>query len=127
MLAPPPAHPLVRRLARFAQYPGTISGFRAGLFVAKLLLLLLPCAPYAANPWLMFVLLGVAALDVGILSANLQRSILLAGIHVAAVVVAAQHGYQCERPAIVWETSGLDASPLGLGAELPLTSSITAA
>ncbi|KAK0281241.1 putative serine/threonine-protein kinase iks1 [Friedmanniomyces endolithicus] len=126
MLAPPPAHPLVGRLARFAQHPGTISGFRASLFVAKLLLLLLPCAPYAANSWLMFVLLGVAALDVGILSPNLQRSIFLAGIHIAAVVVAAQHGYHCERPAIVWETSGLDASPLGRGGEPPLLSSTVA-
>ncbi|TKA83024.1 hypothetical protein B0A55_00827 [Friedmanniomyces simplex] len=109
MLPPPPAHPIASRLVRLARHPGTASGFRAGLFVAKLLLLLLPCAPYAANSWLMFFLLGMAVLDLGILSPDLRRSILLAGIHVAAVVVAAQHGHHCERPAIVWETSGLDA------------------
>lgn len=73
------------------------------MFVAKLLVLSLPCAPYATKAWLLYPLLGVAALDLGILPFDLRRSVLLLGVHLAVVFVAHQHGYRCERPAMMWD------------------------
>ncbi|KAK4539911.1 hypothetical protein LTR36_009953 [Oleoguttula mirabilis] len=102
MLQPPPERTIATRIVRFARQRNTIDGFRASLFVAKVLFLFLPCAPYAANAWLLYSLLGLAGLDVGIMAFDLRRSLLLLGIHVAAVVVAYQHGRLCERPAMAW-------------------------
>ncbi|KAK4958228.1 putative serine/threonine-protein kinase iks1 [Elasticomyces elasticus] len=100
MLPPPPpsTHPVVGRMVRLAQHSATVISLRAAIFIAKLLVLLLPCAPYAANIWLTYPMLGLAALDLGLLTPSLRRSLLLAGIHVAVVAVAARKGYQCERP-----------------------------
>ncbi|KAK5123622.1 hypothetical protein LTR85_002660 [Meristemomyces frigidus] len=100
---PPPDRLVATRIVRFAELPTTINGFRAALFVAKVLLLFLPCAPYAANAWLLYSLLGLAALDVGIIAFDLRRSLLLFGVHLAVVVLTYQHGRLCERPSMVWE------------------------
>ncbi|KAK5133852.1 hypothetical protein LTR08_007183 [Meristemomyces frigidus] len=109
MLQPPPPPPYrgtsLWRVLHFAQRPTTISGFRVGLFVAKVLMLCLPCAPYATNAWLLYSLLGLAGLDLGLMAFDLRRSLLLAGVHLVAVVLASQRGRLCERPAMVWRTS----------------------
>lgn len=103
MLPPPPERPIANRVMRVASQPATVHSIRASLFIAKLLVLLLPCAPYAANAWLLYPLLGLAALDVGIMGFDVQRSLLLLGVHLAAVMLASQRGSLCERPAMVWE------------------------
>ncbi|KAK3115847.1 putative serine/threonine-protein kinase iks1 [Teratosphaeriaceae sp. CCFEE 6253] len=106
MLAPPPVPGFAGRVVRIIQHPVTLNSLRALTFVTKLLILFLPCAPYAASAWLMYPLLGLAALDVGFLRFDLRRSLLLFGIHVAAVIVAAQHGHHCEHPVVVWDRTG---------------------
>jgi serine/threonine protein kinase len=95
MLPPPPPRPIADSILRFARQQATINGFRASLFVIKLLVLTLPCAPYAANAWLLYPLLGLAALDVGILPFDLWRSLGMLSVHIAAVVMAPR---VCERP-----------------------------
>lgn len=100
---PPPQGAITTRIVRFAHEPTTIQGFRIGLFIAKTLLLFLPCAPYAVNGWLLYPLLGLAGLDVGAVAFDLRRSLLLLGVHVAIVVLTLQHSRFCERPAMVWE------------------------
>lgn len=103
MLPPPPEYRQENRLLNFARQPSVLSSFRATLFLAKLLSLMLPCAPFAANAWLLYPLLGLAALDLGIRNSDLRRSVLFLGIHVASMVLASQHGRLCERNAVIWE------------------------
>jgi len=103
MLPPPPPRPTVNRLLRILRQPTTVLGFRAALFVVKIVSMSVPCSPYAANAWLLYPLLALAALDMGVLPFDLRRSLLLLGVHFATVVVAYQHGWLCERPAMVWE------------------------
>ena len=105
MLPPPPvSHTTLQRVLLFTQRSSTISGFRIALFVGKVMVLCLPCAPYAVNAWLLYALLGLAALDLGLPAFTLRRSLLLVGVHVAAVVLALRWGRLCERPAIVWKS-----------------------
>ncbi|KAF2767289.1 kinase-like protein [Teratosphaeria nubilosa] len=111
MLPPPPARPTLHRLARMMHDPATISAFRATLFVLKILILTRPCAPYAPNAWLLYPLLGLAALDLGILHWDIRRSLVLLAVHVAAVVGARRFRVQCEASgggagAVVWEGEG---------------------
>ncbi|GAB1737723.1 hypothetical protein NU219Hw_g2135t1 [Hortaea werneckii] len=93
-----PAYWFPRRL----QSPAAISGLRASLFVVKLLVFSLPCAPYAANAWLLYPLLGLASLDIGILDFNLRRSLALLAIHLAVAWLAWQRGGLCDVPLIRW-------------------------
>ncbi|KAI7087172.1 kinase-like protein [Hortaea werneckii] len=93
-----PAYGIPRRL----QSPAAISGFRASLFVVKLLVFSLPCAPYAANAWLLYPLLGLASLDIGILDFELRRSLALLAVHLAAAWLAWQRGGLCDVPLIRW-------------------------
>ena len=103
MLPPPPERSLAQRLLRWVRHPNSLAGLRALLFLAKLLSLFTPCSPYAANAWLLYPLLVMAALDVGILAFDIRRSILLLGVHLVAIATAYQHGRLCEGKVIIWE------------------------
>lgn len=103
MLPPPPQYQVASSIMWFIRQPSTINGFRAALFAVKILLLFLPCAPYAPTGWLLYPLLGLAALDIGILGFDLRQSTLLFGLHFAAVMLGSHYGDLCERPPRVWE------------------------
>lgn len=100
---PPPERPRTDRLLRFARQPTTLNGFRAALFVVKLLTLFLPCTPYVTNGYLMYPLLGIAALDLGFLEFEVRRSVVLLVLHVVTVVLAERSGRLCEGKRMVWE------------------------
>ncbi|TKA21986.1 hypothetical protein B0A50_08484 [Salinomyces thailandicus] len=100
---PPPQHQLARSLLRAVQQPDlAITGFRAGLFLAKLISLFMPCAPYAPNSWLLYPLLALAALDIGLLEFDVRRSLGLVSVHVAVVWWAWRRDGLCEGPAMLW-------------------------
>ncbi|EMC99661.1 hypothetical protein BAUCODRAFT_345072 [Baudoinia panamericana UAMH 10762] len=102
-----PAPPIASGPARFpmlAKHLNAVDIARIGLLVAKVLTLTVPCAPYAANSWLLYPLLALAALDFGIFSHDLRRSMMLLGVHLAGLVIASQRGGLCERPTVRWDT-----------------------
>ncbi|KAF7186942.1 putative serine/threonine-protein kinase iksA [Pseudocercospora fuligena] len=104
MLPPPPARPAINGIMRFVHSPRIAMGVRAVLFAAKIFMVSIPCAPYSANQWLLYPLLGLAAIDLGFLPFGLRQSILLFIVHVVAVVIASQHSRLCEvAKVIVWE------------------------
>ena len=87
----------------YARQPSVVASFRATLFLAKLLSITLPCSPFAPNPWFLYPLLGLAALDLASATADLRWSTLLAGLHVATTLAAARENRLCERPIARWE------------------------
>ncbi|KAK4579952.1 putative serine/threonine-protein kinase iks1 [Recurvomyces mirabilis] len=103
MLPPPTERPVTNWLARTIHRPATIISFRVILFVLKLLILFVPCSPYAANAWILWPTIAVATLDLGLMFSDLRRSLLLLGLHLAAVYAASRSGYQCESPSVVWK------------------------
>ena len=102
MLPPPPDRRFRSRLLHIVRQQNVITGLRATLFVAKLLSLTIPCSPYAVNAWLLYPLLGLAALDLGILNFDLRRSLLLLGLHVTMLVLTVQHSRLCEGSVMAW-------------------------
>jgi hypothetical protein len=97
MLPPPPETPtFLSRLIRLFHHPLTVTLFRCALFVIKLLSLTFPCNPFATSIYLLYPLLGVAALDLGLMKFDLRRSFLLFGAHLVTVIVAGQYGRLCE-------------------------------
>ena len=106
MLPPPPEElQLYHRVFRLAQRPHALTALRAIVFLAKLLSLMLPCSPFAASTWILYPLLGLAALDLPgfFLVFDLRRSLLLLGMHVTAVAFAGQRGRLCEGTVVVWD------------------------
>lgn len=96
MLPPPPERPIISWVHRFVHEPRLVIVLRATLFVAKLMTLSIPCTPYAANPWLLYPLLGIASLDLGLLPFGIRQSLVLTGAHVVFVLIASQHGRLCD-------------------------------
>lgn len=104
MLPPPPDRPVFNWLVRMVHEPRNATFLRALIFLAKVLSLSLPCAPYAANKWLLYPLLTLAALDLGLLHFSFRQSLILVGIHFATVLVSAQHSRLCEAGNVIaWE------------------------
>ena len=103
ILAPPQDERLSSRLARLIRQPVVIASVRGSIFTAKLLSLMLPCSPYAANSWLLYPLLVLAALDVGGFSFNVRRSVLILGVHIILVVTANQWNRLCKGTVMVWD------------------------
>lgn len=105
MLPPPPApepNPDNRLLA-FVQQSSVLAAFRATLFLAKVLSVMLPCSPLAANSWILYPLLGLAALDLGLPMATFGSSMLSMSVHIAVMLVALQRNRLCERQTVPWE------------------------
>ncbi|CAK4032566.1 Ca2+ calmodulin-dependent kinase [Lecanosticta acicola] len=104
MLPPPPDKPMYTWLVRITHEPRITTCLRAIFFLGKLLSLSLPCAPYATNLWLLYPLVGLAALDLGLLDFSLRQSLILASVHFATIYVARQHSRLCEAGnVVVWE------------------------
>ncbi|KAK4636798.1 putative serine/threonine-protein kinase iksA [Fulvia fulva] len=104
MLPPPPVRPVTAKLRHILHDPRTVLILRASLFVAKILTLSIPCRPYAANQWLLYSLLCLAATDLGLLSFSLRQSSLLFACHIVMVWLASQSGRLCEATkAPVWQ------------------------
>ncbi|WPH02649.1 Hypothetical protein R9X50_00551400 [Acrodontium crateriforme] len=102
MLPPPPEPSAIYRLVRQLHQPAAINSLRALIFGLKLLSLSIPCSPLATSSWLLYPLLGVAALDVGILEFDQRQSILLFLAHMVVVAAAYQRGQLCTSKAMLW-------------------------
>lgn len=105
MLPPPPGPDEApkAKTATFAQSTSVLATVRATLFLAKVLSVMLPCSPLAANAWLLYPLLGLAALDLGLPVVSFYNSLVFTSIHTAVILVAIQHDRLCERQTLSWE------------------------
>ncbi|KAM0723839.1 hypothetical protein Q7P37_000829 [Cladosporium fusiforme] len=103
---PPPRRTPASLLIHCLHHPSAVPSFRCALFFLKVLTLFLPCAPFAANPWLMYPLLALAAWDLGGLAFRWRRSWILLGVHFVAVVLARQRAVLCEGKSLLWR--GID-------------------
>ncbi|KAK6434844.1 putative serine/threonine-protein kinase iks1 [Oleoguttula sp. CCFEE 5521] len=103
MLPPPPDRPQHSVFSRLLHHPVVIPALRLGLFATKLASLSLPCLPYAANAILLYPLLALAAVDLGLMPFKSRTSILLLGLHLAAVTIAHQQGRLCQDPHALWK------------------------
>ena len=65
------------------------------MFATKLLLLMVPCAPYAANAWILYPLLALAALDLGYLKLGYAGEILLSSVHTGVMSIAIRRDALC--------------------------------
>lgn len=98
MLPPPPApFTTLQYIYHLAHHPLIIVLFRTTLFLVKVLSLTVPCSPFTTSSWLLYPLLSVAALDLGLMTWDFRRSVLLFAAHVVTVVVAQQHSRLCAR------------------------------
>lgn len=96
LMLPPPPDPLMDRVARLLASHQPSIALRVFIFLAKVLSITLPCAPYQANKWLLYPLLCLAALDLGLYTLSTKQSLLLLGVHIASVLIATQHSRLCE-------------------------------
>ncbi|OQO13234.1 hypothetical protein B0A48_01462 [Cryoendolithus antarcticus] len=103
MLPPPPDRSAYSVFTRMLHHPVVIPALQLGLFAIKLASLSLPCLPYAANSTLLYPLIALAAIDLGLMPFNSRTSILLLGLHLAAVYIAHQQGRLCQNPRGLWE------------------------
>ena len=100
----PPPETKTTSVVSATQHPQFGAAMRAAFFLAKLLLVSVPCTPYATNRWLMYPLLGLAALDLGLVAFTIWQSLFLLGLHVATVFAARHFSGLCEngKPGVVW-------------------------
>ena len=100
----PPPETKTTSVVSATQHPQFGAAMRAAFFLAKLLLVSVPCTPYATNRWLMYPLLGLAALDLGLVAFTTWQSLFLLGLHVATVFAARHFSGLCEngKPGVVW-------------------------
>lgn len=107
MLPPPPERPIIDGLGRAATQFQTDSARKVALFLVKLLSLSMPCTPYATNQWILYPLLGLAALDLGLITTTFRQSLALAFVHVAVVLIASKSATLCHfgGKSMVWEST----------------------
>jgi serine/threonine protein kinase len=99
---PPPQRTILNGIVHTLHHPAAAPTFRTTLFLAKLVTLFLPCAPFAANPWFLYSLLALAAVDVGILPFRWRQSWVLMAVHLVVVYLARQRGVLCEGKSVAW-------------------------
>ena len=100
---PPPQRTIANGIFHVLHHPAATPTFRAALFLAKLATLFLPCAPFAANPWFLYSLLALAAVDMGILPFKWRQSWMLMTVHLVVVYLARQRGVLCEGKSLAWD------------------------
>jgi serine/threonine protein kinase len=100
---PPPPRTMANGVVHMLHHPAAAPTFRGVLFLAKLVTLFLPCAPFAANPWFLYSLLALAAVDVGILPFRWRQSWVLVAVHLVVVYLARQRGILCEGKSVAWD------------------------
>lgn len=104
MLPPPPERGLVKRiLSKVRTAPGLLQALRAVLFLTKVLSLMLPCSPYTANPWLLYPLLGLAAIEAGMPRFEVRRALLFSALHITFLALAFESGRLCQWQSLKWE------------------------
>lgn len=105
MLPPPPQRPIIDSLGQVAVHPNTERVRKVALFFAKLLSLHVPCKPFATSQWILYPLVGLAALDLGMVNTTLRQSLTLALLHMAVVLIASQRARLCQANSngMVWE------------------------
>ncbi len=103
LLPPPPERPETPWSLALTLNPSALTAIRGGLFLSKLLSLLLPCSPYAASPWLLYPLLGLAAIDLALPALTYRWTLLLLVIHIAIGSLAAHRGQLCIHRTFWWE------------------------
>lgn len=105
MLPPPPERPIIDGFGRAAFHPLTERLWKVALFFVKLLCLSIPCSPYATSPWILYPLVGLAAMDLGLVNTTSKQSASLALVHVVIVLVASRRGRLCQvnSHGMVWE------------------------
>ena len=94
---------MVNWITRVVHDPRIALAVRVTSFLVKLLSLSLPCAPYAANQWLMYPLLSLAAMDLLLVPFSLRLSTSLLAVHFAVALTASNYSRLCEAGNIVWE------------------------
>ncbi|KAI5370700.1 putative serine/threonine-protein kinase, active [Septoria linicola] len=102
MLPPPePRSTKIGSITRNEHFGKTL---RAAFFLVKLLMLSLPCTPYSPSQWVLYPLLGLAALDLGLITITTRTSVLLLVLHVAMVFTLRQSNRLCEagKP-VIWD------------------------
>ncbi|KAF2760335.1 kinase-like protein [Pseudovirgaria hyperparasitica] len=107
LLPPPPT--FTGRIYRFLEIPIVVFILKTSLFLAKAVSILNPCSTLSPNPWVTYPLLCVAALDFSFLKPHdgtsfgiLNGSLVLLGVHVAALVVATYFGLLCSIRLPIW-------------------------
>ena len=103
LMLPPPDHSSRTALAIAAVNPTTIKPIKVLIFFGKIVSMVMPCSPYAVKSWVLYPLLGLSVLDLGFLGPQMRVSALLMVAHIAAVVLARQHGRLCEGSAMSWD------------------------
>jgi serine/threonine protein kinase len=103
MLPPPPKRPMANAVAAIMHHPAAEPTLRVAMFVIKLLSICLPCAPFAANTWLLYPLLVFAGFDLGLLTFKPRRSLLFLGLHLTLVYTMRQRGILCEGRSRGWD------------------------
>ncbi|KAF2482415.1 Ca2+/calmodulin-dependent protein kinase [Neohortaea acidophila] len=103
LMLPPPPPSTTDKILNTLRAPTALSIMRCLIFLAKLCSLLLPCSPYAVNAWVLYPLLGLAALEMVLPNFAFRRSVLLLGLHLALLSVALQRGRLCQRVTVLWK------------------------
>lgn len=107
MLPPPPERPIGDGLGRVAIHSNAERLGKVALFSLKLLSLYVPCAPYATSQWVLYPLVGLASLDLGLVTTTIRQSLALALVHVAIVLFASHRARLCQvnNKGLVWEAA----------------------
>lgn len=105
MLPPPPERTRIEELGGTSAHLNAENARKVALFFAKLLSLSMPCTPYATSSWILYPLLGLAALDLGLIKLTLRQSLTLAVVHFALVLLASQRASLCQisSKGMIWD------------------------
>lgn len=103
LILPPPETTRASVVLR-PQNPPFNAMIRASFFLVKVLSISIPCTPYAANQWLVYPLLGLAALDLGLVALSAWQSLFVLGFHILVVLAAKHFDGLCAngKPGVIW-------------------------
>jgi len=104
MLPPPPRRPVAHAVHTVLHHTVATPAIRCLMFLTKVVVMIWPCSPFAANAWLMYPLLGLASFELGFMKLDVRQSLLLFALHVVITYTAWQHGMLCEGNRRVWKT-----------------------
>jgi serine/threonine protein kinase len=97
LLPPPPTRreSIIQTIMLLLRRPETLPALRTGLFLAKIASCAAPCGGYAVQPWILYPLMTIAAVDLGAFHLRLRYSVALLLLHVGVIVVAIQQDVMC--------------------------------
>ncbi|KAF2739711.1 kinase-like protein [Polyplosphaeria fusca] len=112
MLPPPPPTPTrLTRLYQLWHHPTIVGVFKMALFCAKVFMLINPCQPFAADPWVVYPLLSFASFDFLFIGftfhgrhvSGLGGSGILFVVHVTLVAALMRWDRLCLKRGVTWE------------------------